>query len=311
MVKNGETTIEQCLNSVLQQELDYPFEVIVVDGGSTDSTTDKVQQYSVRLIKDNNGTIAHSRNVGIYSAMGEYIAFTDSDCVVEKNWLKSLINEIQSSPNIAAVGGPNLVGDADPPFGKVVGYMQGTFFGSGGSPQSYTMGSAQYVYSLPNCNAMYKKSVFIEETFDSSFNVGEDCELNFRLNQRGYSFLYIPHIIVWHHRSKNIKKFFEKMYSYGYAMGKVSKKHKKLVRWFAPLPSIALIALILGLLLIGTFPIIALPILASLFVYMGVLFFSTAQVFSKYRHSKSLLVMFLLPLQHLAYATGFLKSIFV
>jgi len=311
VVKNGEKTIRQCLDSILHQDFDKSFELIVVDGGSADGTIDIVQQYDVRLIKDHNGTIAHSRNVGITASMGKYIAFTDSDCVVERNWLKLLFNSMQSEPNIIAVGGPNLVIDADPPFGKVVGYMQGTFLGSGGSPQSFALTNQKFVYSIPNCNVMYQKRIFAEETFDDTFNVGEDCDLNYRLNQKGCSFLYMPNVIVWHHRPNDFKRFFKKMFSYGYAMGRVSRKHKKLVRWFAPLPSIALIVSLLNLLLISAFPIVVLPLLVALLIYTGTLSFSVAQVFSKYRHSKSLLVVFLLPMQHLAYAIGFLKSLFV
>ena len=82
------------------------------------------------------------------------------------------------------MGGPNLVMDNDPAFGRVVGYMQETFLGSGGSPQAYRISAPRYnVISIPNCNAVYKKEILAREKYDNSISIGEDCELNYRLKQ--------------------------------------------------------------------------------------------------------------------------------
>lgn len=310
VVKNGESTLKECLNSIFRQNYSsVNFEVIVVDGGSTDRTVSIVQQYPVRLIVDKGGTIAHGRNLGIQASSGEYVAFTDSDCTVEKDWLTSLIVELQNNADVIAVGGPNLVSDFDAPLGKVIGYMQETFIGSGGSPQSYALKDSKYVYSLANCNAMYRKKVLLEESFDDKLNVGEDCELNYRLTRKGYSFLYLPNAVVWHSRPQGFKAFFKKMFSYGDAMAKVTKKHKRIVRWFAPIPSIALFALLIDLLFIGMFPVMAYVALAVLSLYAAVLLGSTIKVYSRYPCRASLFVILLLPLQHIAYASGFLNGI--
>ncbi len=310
MVKNGEKTVRECLDSVFDQDrLDETFEVIVVDGGSTDKTLTIVQNYPIRIIVENGGTIGHCRNLGVQASLGKYIAFTDSDCVVAKDWLKSLLFELRSKPDIVAVGGPNLVLDLDFPLSKVIGYMQGTFLGSGGSPQSYNLKDLKYVYSLANCNAMYRKEVLLKESFDDSFNVGEDLELNFRLSQKGCSFLYLPTAVVWHKRPNGFHKFFNKMFIYGKAMAEVCKKHKKLVRLYAPVPSLSFIALLAMLLSISLFPVMAYVVLGALLIYVGILFACTIEVHSKFRSKASMQVIFLLPLQHIGYAFGFLKGL--
>ena len=312
VVKNGKRTISKCLESLLIQ--DFPkekYEIVVVDGGSTDGTQEIVRKYSVRLIVDENGTIAHSRNVGVQVSKGSYVAFTDSDCIVERKWLRTLVEALKKErEDTVAVGGPNFVPEHDPPIGRLIGYMQETFLGSGGSPQSYTITKPKYVYSLPNCNVMYRKKILLKEKFDSNFNVGEDCELNFRLRRKGYKFLYLPNAVVWHSRVSNVKEFLRKMFFYGVAMARVIRKHRKIVRWYAFLPSLGILALIVGLPIISRFFSPAIHIYGVAFlIYFGMLLVSTMQVYLKCKSMLSLLTLILLPLQHIAYGIGFLRGI--
>jgi glycosyltransferase involved in cell wall biosynthesis len=85
--KNSARTIRQCLNSLLG--LTYPrFEIIVVDDGSTDETGRILSEYSgkIRLIRLNSGQGPSSaRNAAASQAKGDFIAFTDGDCVVDSS----------------------------------------------------------------------------------------------------------------------------------------------------------------------------------------------------------------------------------
>jgi cellulose synthase/poly-beta-1,6-N-acetylglucosamine synthase-like glycosyltransferase len=311
VVKNGRKTISRCLESLLQQNFPKEkYEIIVVDGGSTDGTQEIVRKYSVRLVIDENGTIGHSRNVGIKVSKGKYVAFIDSDCIADKEWLRILVEALErEGKNTVAVGGPNLVPNDDPPISRLIGYIQETFLGSGGSPQSYTIKEPKYVYSLPNCNAMYRKSILAQEKYDDNFNVGEDSELNFRLKEKGYRMLYLPNAIVWHSRVNSIKKFIRKMFVYGTAMARIIRKHKKLVRWYAPLPSIGVFLLISWPFISKPFPIITPIYITLLLTYFIMLLISTIQVYIKYKNMLSILTLILLPLQHMAYGIGFLNGI--
>ncbi len=58
---------------------------------------------------------------------------------------------------------------------------------------------------------MYKKNTIIEAGyFDERFVVGQDGDLNYRINKKGYKFLYIPEAIVLHHRRGNSQVIFSK-----------------------------------------------------------------------------------------------------
>ena len=311
VVKNEEKTIADCLESLLAQ--DFPrdrYEVTVVDGASLDRTCEICEKYPVKLIRLDRPGISYQRNIGIEATEGRYVAFTDADCVVERKWLRKLIEQIESrDKTVAAVGGPNLVFDSDPPLSKIIGYAQETLLGSGGSPQSYRISNPSYVYSIPNCNILYRREVIAQERYDNNFSVGEDAELNFRLRQKEYRLLYLPDIIVWHHRPGTIKDFVKKMFHYGEAMARITRKHKKIVRWYAFVAGLAVLAVIFSYPIFFLFHPVSYIYAIAVLVYVVALAWSTVQVHRRYKSIKSALTMILLPMQHFLYGVGFIKGL--
>ena len=91
-VKNEEKKIERCLEAVFSQTI-KPFEVIVVDGHSTDKTVENARKFPVRIFYEDYHTRAGACQVGVENARGEFVAFTDADCIPERNWLESLVKE--------------------------------------------------------------------------------------------------------------------------------------------------------------------------------------------------------------------------
>ncbi|MFZ2455881.1 MAG: glycosyltransferase [Candidatus Altiarchaeia archaeon] len=318
VVRNGGRYMRACMDSLV--DLDYPhdlYEILIVDGASTDDTRSIIEEYikkspaqRIVLLSNDKKYIAPGRNIGLSESKGKYVAYTDADCVVDKNWLTALAKGMtEAGKDVVAVGGPNLIFKDDPFFAQAVGYMQETFFGSGGSPQSYHIDKPEYVYSIPNCNVLYNKELMGGERYDDAFNVGEDCEYNYRLNSLGKKFLYLPSAIVWHHRRDNLKDFFRSMMAYGEAAYRVSKKHKKPVRFYTLIPSLAIVAVLLAVPLILLFPFL---LWAYLFVFalysLGALA-AASYVYGKTKDIRSLMVLFLLPVQHTAYGLGFFRGI--
>lgn len=94
---NAQKTIQKCVNSLLN--LDFPkehFEIIIVDNNSTDKTAELVKNYSgVIYINESTQGRSYARNTGAKNAKGNLLAFIDSDVVLDKNWLKHLVENFQ------------------------------------------------------------------------------------------------------------------------------------------------------------------------------------------------------------------------
>ena len=100
---NSANTIKRAIDSILKQNTDLEYEIIVVDDGSTDNTEQVLKCYEnderIKYYKKENSGVADTRNYGVKMATGEYIIFVDSDDYISESLLKDiepyLLNEIE------------------------------------------------------------------------------------------------------------------------------------------------------------------------------------------------------------------------
>ena len=93
--------VREAIESVLAQTY-TDYEVIVVDGGSTDGTIEVLNSYGnrIQVISQNGTGISNARNVGVLASKGEYITFLDSDDIWVSHKLEVQAKFIESKPNI-------------------------------------------------------------------------------------------------------------------------------------------------------------------------------------------------------------------
>jgi len=120
-VLNGAHEIDRLLASLLA--LDWPedrLEILVVDNGSSDGTAKVAAHYPVRVLAETEVTSSYAaRNRGVAQASGDWIAFTDVDCVVEPTWLRRLLLP-SPPPQVGAVAGEVLALEGATPVQRLV-----------------------------------------------------------------------------------------------------------------------------------------------------------------------------------------------
>lgn len=182
---NSARTIGPCLESLLAQQTEAAYEIIVVDS-SSDDTRERIAAFAPRV------ALVHSpkrlfpgpaRNLGIGRARGNLIAFTDADCVVAPDWLEQIR---RAHLRHDAVGGRIVNGTPGRLCGTALYLAEFVEFG-GGPPRR--------VPSVPSCNVSYKRRIFDEFGLFPDVPWGEEYIFHCRL-PRGLWFE--PAIIVRH-----------------------------------------------------------------------------------------------------------------
>ncbi len=222
---NRKTQLKNCLSSIFSQ--DYPkqnFEVIVVDNNSNDGTDSFIKKLQIKYdnliyLKQPHRGPAAVRNLGVSNAKCEIIGFTDDDCVLDKDWIKQMVEMHKKNPFVAAVGGHTWVDS------KNLKAVVSQFLANGGIKTN--INGKQEIIFLPTCNVSLKRKILEQEKFNTLFSYpgGEDLEYFWRLFKEGFSLKYEPKIYVFHDRPNAILKHLQQAFIYGRANFFVSKLH--------------------------------------------------------------------------------------
>ncbi len=94
---NNERTIEECLKSIFMQNFPKKyFEVLFIDGGSTDKTLEIARKYPVKIFKNPKRNEEAARILGIKMAKGEILCFVDADNIlVGEDWIKKMLKPFE------------------------------------------------------------------------------------------------------------------------------------------------------------------------------------------------------------------------
>ena len=215
---NGGRTLRACLESL--RHLNYPdYEVILVDDGSTDDTPAIAKDFpEFRAVRHENRGLSVARNTGIAAATGEIVAFTDSDCRADTDWLRYLVGDLLNSEFIG-IGGHNFL----PPDDSLVA---AAVMVSPGGP-AHVMLTDREAEHIPGCNMAFFKWA-LEEIggFDPVFTkAGDDVDVCWRLQQRGYKIGFSAAGFVWHYRRSTVKAYLKQQAGYGEAEALLASRH--------------------------------------------------------------------------------------
>ncbi len=225
---NAERTMDACLASL--RTLNYPdYEVIVVNDGSTDRTLEIAERHAeayradprgprLVIISQENRGLSVARNVGAEAATGEIVAYTDSDCVPDPDWLAFLVYKFVRN-GFVAVGGPNF----PPPEPSLVPAAVAV---SPGGPMHVLLDD-EVAEHIPGCNMAFTRKALLEVNgFDPAYTAaGDDVDFCWRLQNRGYTIGFSAAATVWHYRRNTVKAYLRQQMGYGNAEALLYFKH--------------------------------------------------------------------------------------
>lgn len=200
---NGKHLLNDCLTSLSRQNYS-PYEVIVVDNGSTDGSDDFVRQKfpDIELVQlpENHG-FAGGNAEGLKVAKGEFIALLNNDACADEYWIENLIQPMLCDSTVGVCASKLFVNGT----GKLESAGDGlTTWGVGfkrGFEQNPTFYNLQeQVFGASAAGCLYRRKMLEAIGFldlDFFFN-DEDTDLSFRAQLGGWKCIYVPKAIVYH-----------------------------------------------------------------------------------------------------------------
>src|SRR4030043_1538363 len=283
--RNEEKYIQTTINRILNQKgvrKVYSYELIIVDGTSTDKTVDIIldnckNHAEIKLIKNDKKITPVAFNLGIKNSSGKYVCILGAHSEIENDYL---INCIETIENVKAdnVGGPWRA--------KGYGYIGKAIALAFQSPFAVGNAKSHYLnyegYVDPVWGGFYRRDVFNKiGLFDENLVRNQDDELNYRLTKSGGKIWQSTKIRYFYMCRNSIKKLFLQYFQGGFWKVLVIKKHKLPASIRHLIPGIFVSSL--GLLIVLSFIMtVAFIILKGLFVaYAVFLLLATLSVSTK------------------------------
>jgi succinoglycan biosynthesis protein ExoA len=251
-VRNEAAFLRRTLSQLVAQRFDpQRFEILVVDGESTDGTPELAMEYArrfagVRVFSNPRRLSSAARNVGVRHARGEIIAVVDGHCELDDRYLGNLAAAFETS-GADCVGRPQPLDASNPtPFQRAIAAARSSSLGH--HPDSHIYSSHEGFVPAKSVAAAYRRRVFdIVGLFDENFDACEDVEFNHRVDRAGLRCYFTPEVAVRYRPRDTLRGLFRQMFRYGRGRVRLLRKHPDTLSRGTMLPLLLVIGLIFGL----------------------------------------------------------------
>lgn len=321
-VRNEEKYIGDTLRMLINQ--DYPkerFELLVVDGMSTDSTRSVVEKFIKEnpnaniLLLDNPGQLSsRARNIGIREARGQLIGIIDGHVYVPNNQLFTNMECLIKENRALCLARPAPLDVPGLTDGKAywIAVARKTWLGH--SRNSFIYSDFEGFVDPMSSGFAYDKSLFEKVGyFDESFDAAEDVEFHFRLKKEGISAYTAPDLLIYSYPRESFKSLFKQQMRYGEGRARLVRKHHDAFTKETPIPSFIFVFFVMSLfalLCFWHFPFISATYAAAMVLFLFILFVTGfLEAIIRKRFFPGILISFGIWTTNMGLGWGFLKTV--
>ncbi|THD68046.1 glycosyltransferase [Robertkochia marina] len=248
-VYNRPQEIKELLESMTALEGEIPFEVVIVEDGSTLDSEAVITGFSdllnISYYKKPNTGPGDSRNYGMKRAGGNYFIILDSDCLLPASYMETVHRELQGEYT-DCFGGPDAAHPSFTDLQKAINFTMTSFLTTGGirggkkavdkfQPRSFNMGISKKAFEATGGFGI--------------IHPGEDPDLTIRIWKAGFTTRLISGAYVYHKRRISWKSFYNQVKKFGKTRPILNSWHphtKKITYWF---PTFFIAGLLMAVLL--------------------------------------------------------------
>lgn len=262
---------------------------------------------TIRILPTGKVRPAEKRNMGIFEAKGDIVAFLDDDASPQPQWLAQAVRHF-SRPEIASVGGPAISPTDDPRMAILGGEVYASPLVSGSCRYRYVPERYRMVDDLPSCNLLVRTSILRKiGGYNTRYWPGEDTILCLDIVRAGGKILYDPFATVAHHRRPLFGPHLRQIGRYAMHRGFFARIFPQTSRRLSyMIPSFFVLGIVMG----APLAIIS-PLLRN--CYLGVLgFYGAITLIASFKRKLSdwLCIWIGIMLTHIWYGIRFLQGLF-
>ena len=276
-VRNEARFIENTLEQLLAQ--DYPadrFELIVVDGESTDGTPTLVAPFAeryinVKLLSNPKRLSSAARNIGIRIAKGDVIVIVDGHCELNDDQYLTKLADAFDRSAADCIGRPQpLDVTGATPLQRAIAAARSSRLGH--HPASFVYSSQEQWVPAKSVAVAYHRSVFEKiGWFDETFDACEDVEFNHRLDRARLQCLFVPRIAVRYRPRSSLTDLFKQLVRYGRGRVRLLRKHSDTLDVKTLIPALFVLGAVLGAAMLPLSPWLAGCYLVGMSSYVAIL----------------------------------------
>ena len=230
--KNSGETLKKCLKSIFKSSL-KPFEVLIVDGLSTDGTIEIAKQFSVKIYYDNKKGVGFARKIGVEKAHGKFIAMIDSDSRIPPNWFERMLRNFERDPKLGGVEDICPSENLERFMPRLESYVR-LIRGEKERKFQDLYGGRCYIGTS---NSIWLNEAIVNAgNFDPRFLACEDLDLSYRVWKKGYHVKIDTDTMSYHYSRTKWMELFKQQFNLGFYHKMVCKKHKGIKPYSKKIP---------------------------------------------------------------------------